>query len=280
MTDLRGKVVVVTGAGSGIGRALAVALVKRGAEVAYSDVNENGLAETKALLSGKGRSSGHVLDVSSREQWARHAADVEAQHGGADVIINNAGVAIRSDFESLAIEDFEFVMSINFWGVIYGTKTFLPLMRKRGGGHIVNISSINGMVPFANQTPYNCSKYAVLGFSETLMQELRGQPYKITSVHPGGIRTNIARSARGMNPKQAAFFDRIAMTSSESAAEQIIRGIERDKERVYVGADAKMMSASKRILPSLTVNLWGRASGDFGSKKRAAGRTKPDLDKT
>jgi len=269
MTDLKGKVVVVTGAGSGIGRALTIALLRRGAEVAYSDVNELGLAETKALVAGKGRSSSHTLDVSKREQWAQHALDVEAQHGGADVIINNAGVAISKPFEQLPIEEFEFVMGINFWGVIYGSKTFLPLFRKRGAGHIVNISSINGMVPFAFQTPYNCSKYAVLGFSETMMQELRGEPIHITSVHPGGIRTNIARSAIGADPKMAEGFDRIARTTAESAAEQIIRGIETNRERVYVGADAKIMSASKRLMPGLTVNLWGRASRLGRSKKPA-----------
>jgi NAD(P)-dependent dehydrogenase (short-subunit alcohol dehydrogenase family) len=264
MTDLRGKVVVVTGAGSGIGRALALALVEKGAEVAYSDVNERGLGETTALLAGRGRSSAHVLDVSKREQWEAHAAAVRAQHGGADVLINNAGVAIRSSFEKLSIDDFEFVMGVNFWGVIYGSKTFLPLMRERGAGHIVNISSINGIVPFANQVPYNCSKYAVLGFSETLMQELRGEPIRVTSVHPGGIRTNIVRSGRGMNGKDADNFDKIALTSAASAAAQILRGIEKNSERVYVGADAKLMSASKRLLPALTVNLWGRASGDRG----------------
>ncbi|MEY4509205.1 MAG: hypothetical protein RLZZ450_1327 [Pseudomonadota bacterium] len=267
MTELRGKVVVVTGAGSGIGRALTVALLSRGAEVAYSDVNEQGLAETKALVAGKGRSSSHVLDVSKREQWALYAEAVEAEHGGADVIINNAGIAISKPFESLPIEEFELVMNINFWGVIYGSKTFLPYFRKRGAGHIVNISSINGMVPFAFQTPYNCSKYAVLGFSETMMQELRGEPIHITSVHPGGIRTNIARSAIGADPKIAEGFDRIARTTSESAAEQILTGVEKNKERVYVGVDAKIMSASKRIAPALTVNFWGRASSLNRSKK-------------
>jgi NAD(P)-dependent dehydrogenase (short-subunit alcohol dehydrogenase family) len=267
MTELRSKVVVVTGAGSGIGRALTVALLTRGAEVAYSDVNEQGLAETKALVAGKGRSSSHLLDVSKREQWAEHARAVEAEHGGADVLINNAGIAISKPFESLPIEEFELVMGINFWGVIYGSKTFLPLFRKRGSGHIVNISSINGMVPFAFQTPYNCSKYAVLGFSETMMQELRGEPIRITSVHPGGIRTNIARSAIGADPKIAEGFDKIARTTSESAAEQILSGIEKDRERVYVGVDAKIMSAVKRIAPALTVNLFGRASSFKRSNK-------------
>lgn len=273
MTDLRGKVVVVTGAGSGIGRALAQALVGRGAEVAISDVNEQALAETRGLLGSAGRVSSERLDVRDRAAFQRYAERVEAEHGGADVLINNAGVALRAPIEQIAIEDFEFVMNVNFWGVVYGTKAFLPLMRKRGAGHVVNISSINGMVPFANQSPYNSSKYAVLGFSETLMQELYGQPIRVTCVHPGGIRTNIVRNAaeRGLNEDDAKSFDRIARTSSESAAEQILRGIERDRERVYVGLDAKLMAASKRLAPALTVN----AAGKFTSRviKRAAGRT-------
>ena len=274
MTDLRGKVVVLTGAASGIGRALAITLVQRGAALALSDIDAEGLAQTAALLHGPEQATSHVVDVSKREHWARYAAEVQARHGGADVIINNAGIAVRAGLEEITYEDFELVMNVNFWGVVYGTKTFLPQMRSRGAGHIVNISSINGMVPFAKQAPYNCSKYAVLGFSETLMQELRGEPFCVTSVHPGGIRTNIVRNGRGLNSQDAAFFDRIAMTSAEGAAKQIVRGIERNRERVYVGADAKFMSASKRLAPGLTVNLWGRATAELGARLLPGRRAK------
>ena len=232
MTDVKGKVVALTGAGSGIGRALAVVLVRRGAEVAISDIDEDGLAGTLALLGGQSKVSSHVLDVRDREAWSRYAAAVEAGHGGADVVINNAGVAVRASVEQISYEDFEFVMNVNFWGVVQGTKTFIPLFRKRGGGHIVNISSINGLVPFPLQAPYNASKYAVLGFNETLMQELAEETIRVTSVHPGGIRTNIAPSGRHVSAEDAAFFDKIARTSSEEAAEQIVRGIGRDRERV------------------------------------------------
>ncbi|MET0342420.1 MAG: SDR family NAD(P)-dependent oxidoreductase [Polyangiales bacterium] len=272
MTDVKGKVVALTGAASGIGRALALVLVEKGAEVAISDVDEVGLAATLGLVSDKSKVSTHVLDVRDKAAWARYAAAVEAQHGGADVVINNAGVAIKASVEQISYEDFEFVMSVNFWGVVYGTKTFIPLFRKRGGGHVVNISSINGMVPFALQAPYNASKYAVLGFNETLMQELAGEPIKVTSVHPGGIRTNIARKARHVSADEAKFFDTIARTTSESAAEQIVRGIERNRQRVYVGTDAKIMAASKRILPAFTVNLFGRVSNNW-RKRPPAGRT-------
>ncbi|MET0283008.1 MAG: SDR family oxidoreductase [Polyangiales bacterium] len=275
MTTLRGKVVVVTGAASGIGRALAVELVARGATVAISDVNEHELEETKRLVSHKGSVSAHVVDVSKRDQWVRYAEEVERAHGPAHVVINNAGVAVRSPVETIDYDAFEFVMDVNFWGVVYGSKTFLPHFRKAGAGHIVNVSSINGMVPFANQAPYNCSKYAVLGFSETLMQELSGQPIKVSVVHPGGIRTNIVRNAaaRGLNDGDAKAFDRIARTSAESAAEQILDGVERDRERIYVGLDAKLMSTGKRLAPSLMVNLAGRATMQLGRLK-PGGRSK------
>lgn len=262
MTSLRGKVVVVTGAASGIGRALAVALVERGATVAISDVNAQELDQTARMVAHKGTVSAQPLDVSQRDAWASYADAVERAHGPADVVINNAGIALKAPIETISYETFEAVMNVNFWGVVYGSKAFLPHFRKRGGGHIVNISSLNGMVPFANQAPYNCSKYAVLGFSETLMQELRDDPIKVSVVHPGGIRTNIVRNAseRGLAEGDARAFDRVARTSAESAAEQILDGVERDRERIYVGLDAKLIATGKRIAPGLTVNLAGRVS--------------------
>jgi NAD(P)-dependent dehydrogenase (short-subunit alcohol dehydrogenase family) len=262
MTKLAGKVVAVTGAGSGIGRALAVELIARGADVALSDVNEVGLAETMALLRGTGRATSHTVDVRDRAAVARYAAEVEAEHGGADVIINNAGLAVRASIEAMSYEDFALVIDVNLWGVVHGTKEFLPLFRKRGAGHIVNISSINAMVPFAKNGPYNAAKYAVLGFSETLMQELRGEPIRVTCVHPGGIKTNIARNGRGVSEAEAKFFERIAMTSPRKAAQTILRGVERDQERVYIGADALVMAAAKRLAPDLAVKLSGRASSN------------------
>lgn len=274
MTKVNGKVVAITGAGSGIGRALALALVQKGAAVAISDVDEAGLSETTGLLAGKGRVSSHVLDVRDRGAWAAYAAAVEGEHGGADVIINNAGVAVRASIEEISYEDFEFVMNVNFWGVVYGTKTFLPLFRRRGGGHVVNVSSINGLVPFALQSPYNASKYGVLGFNETLMQELAGSPIRVTSVHPGGIRTNIARRGRHVTAEQAAFFDTLARTTADEAAQQIVHGIEADRQRVYVGADAKVMQTAKRLLPAFTVNLFGKVSLGWAEKAlKPAGRT-------
>jgi short-subunit dehydrogenase len=269
MTQLRGKVVAVTGAASGIGRALALSLAKRGAKLALSDVDETGLRETASRLEGS--VSTHLVDVRDLAAVKRYASEVEAQHGGCDVIINNAGLAVRASIADITYEQFKLVMDVNFYGVVHGSKEFLPLLLRRPSGHIVNIASINAMVPFAKNGPYNASKYAVLGFSETLMQELSGSKVRVTCVHPGGIRTNIARATNGFSKQESEFFARIAITSAEQAAETIVEGIESDRQRVYVGLDSKLMAAAKRVVPSWTVRLIGAASSDL-SKSRAVER--------
>ena len=151
------------------------------------------------------------------------------------------------------------MLGVNLWGVIYGTKAFFPLMRERGGGHIVNISSINAFVPFPRNGPYNMSKYAVHGLSETLMQELAGDTIHVTRVHPGGVKTNIANSARHVPQEQAERFNRVARTTPEEAARVILDAVESNKERVFVGVDAKVMAAAKRMAPAPTISLFGWA---------------------
>jgi NAD(P)-dependent dehydrogenase (short-subunit alcohol dehydrogenase family) len=257
MTAVRDKVVALTGAASGIGRALAHLLASKGASLALADVNEVGLRETAATLSGPGQFSTHVVDVRDRDAMYRYAENVERQHGGADVVINNAGLTVRASIEAVPYEDFELVIGVNMWGVIYGVKAFLPLLRKRPEGHIVNISSINAMVPFVDNGPYNISKYAVLGLSETLVMELAGSPIRVTCVHPGGIRTNIARNAKGFSAREAAMFERIARTMPHEAAARIVRGIEKNEEQVFVGIDAKAMATVKRIAPHWIVHRTG-----------------------
>jgi NAD(P)-dependent dehydrogenase (short-subunit alcohol dehydrogenase family) len=258
MTQVANKVVAVTGAASGIGRALAQHLTRKGAHVALADVNEAGLAETVSLLDrSRVKVTTHVVDVRSRDAVYAYADEVEKQHGGADVVINNAGLTVHTSLEDATYEDFELVIGVNMWGVIYGCKAFLPVFRRRGAGHLVNISSINAMVPFLNNGPYNISKYAVLGLSETLMQELRGEPIRVTCVHPGGIRTNIVRNARGHTASDAAMFDKIARTSSESAAATIVSGVEKNREQVFVGLDAKALAAAKRVVPRWIVRQTG-----------------------
>lgn len=262
MTDIRDKVVAITGAASGIGRALALEAFAKGARVAVSDVNEAGLAETVSLVAGGSRVSTHVVDVRDREAMERYAREVEASHGGADIIINNAGAAARATIEDMSYEDFGFVIDVNLWGVVHGVKSFMPLLRKRPEGHIVNISSINAMVPFAKNGPYNAAKYAVLGLSETLTQELVGSTIRVTCVHPGGIQTNIARSARGVTQAEADMFGRVAKTTPKTAAQVILRGVERDQAQVFVGIDAKVMGLAKRLLPWWMVRAAGLATNE------------------
>jgi len=256
---LAGKVVAVTGAGSGIGRALVMELVRRGAEVAASDMNEGGLRETAMLA--RGRVSTRLVDVRDRSAVERWATYAEAEHRGVDAIVNNAGVAARGTVEAMSYEDFALVLDVNFWGVLHGVKAFLPLLRRRPEGHIVNISSINAMVPFAKNGPYNASKYAVLGLSETLMQELSGEAIRVTCVHPGGIKTDIVRNGRNMSAADAAMFDRVARTTADEAANAILDAVERNRERVLVGFDAKVMAAAKRLSPAWTVRAVGAAFG-------------------
>jgi NADP-dependent 3-hydroxy acid dehydrogenase YdfG len=268
MTAIRGKVVAVTGAASGIGRALAQALVERGAHVALADNDERGLRETAELLAGPVGISTHVVDVRDRAAVERYAAAVKEQHGGADVIINNAGVTVHASLERASYDDIEFVLDVNLWGVIYGTKAFLPLFRERGAGHIVNVSSINAFIPFANNGPYNISKYAVHGLNETLMQELRGEPIRVTSVHPGGIQTNIANNARHLSEREAKLFGKIAMTSAPACAKVILRAIEKNQERVFVGLDAKFMAMAKRAVPAFAVKAAGLVTNRIWSADR------------
>jgi NAD(P)-dependent dehydrogenase (short-subunit alcohol dehydrogenase family) len=261
MTMIFGKVVAVTGAASGIGRALAQTLAAEGAQLAIADVNEAGLRETaESLRNGDGSGTHctlHKLDVRDRHAVEAFAQDVKAQHGGADVIINNAGVATRVSIEDSTYEDLELVIGVNLWGVIHGTKAFLPLFRERGAGHIVNIASINAMVPFPLNGPYNISKYGVYGLNETLMQELHGQTIRVTSVHPGGVRTNIVANGRNMGEQHARAFARVARTSPTQAARTIVDGIKNNRERVFVGFDSKIMAAAKRIAPGPMVMLTG-----------------------
>lgn len=257
MTTISGKVVAVTGAASGIGRALAQTLAAEGAHLAIADVNEAGLRETAARLPPHTQVSQHRVDVRDRSAVEAFAQAVKAAHGGADVIINNAGVATRVSIEESSYEDLEFVIGVNLWGVIHGTKAFLPLFRERGAGHIVNIASINAMVPFPLNGPYNISKYGVYGLNETLMQELRGQTIKVTSVHPGGVRTNIVVNGRNMGEDQAKAFARVALTSPGRAARVIVDGIKNNRQRVFVGVDSKIMATAKRIAPGPVVALTG-----------------------
>ena len=246
------SVAVVTGASSGIGRALAKQLDAEGYSLVLCDVNEPGLRETQGLLE---RGSQRVtLDVSNRAAVQAMAADVIATHGRIDLVINNAGVTVDATIAEVSLEDFEWLFGINFWGVVYGTKAFLPKMLEQRSGTIVNISSVFGMIGFPRQGTYNASKFAVRGFTEALWCELEGTGVTAVSVHPGGIKTNIARDARShtsaaVKQKLAADFHRVARTTPEEAAEVILRGVYDKKRRVMIGADAQLIQLMSRLLP-------------------------------
>lgn len=267
MKSFKDKVAAITGAGSGIGRALAVELARRGCLLALSDINEIGLAETaeQARAAG-GRVTTQRVDVADRAAVYAWADAVAREHGRVNLIFNNAGVALGATVEGARDEDFEWLMDINFWGVVHGTRAFLPHLKASGEGHVVNISSVFGLIGVPSQSAYNASKFAVRGFTESLRQELDVMRCGVssTSVHPGGIKTNIARAARtdgsiaslGLDPSQAT--DRFAqnfITTPEAAAKTILRAVERDRRRVLVGPDAYVIDALQRLLPSLYQRL-------------------------
>jgi NAD(P)-dependent dehydrogenase (short-subunit alcohol dehydrogenase family) len=263
MKNLKNKVAAITGAGSGIGRMLALGLAAESCHLAISDVNAAGLKETEKLIGKVVKVSTHIVDVSRQDQVIRFAKEAVERHGGIDIIINNAGVALGDFLETVPIEDFEWLMGINFWGVVYGTMAFLPYLRKRPEGHIVNISSINGIVSNPNNGPYSASKYAVRGYTETLIQEMKGTSIGVSCVHPGGIKTNIAKNTKvnktyySISSKQAAeLYDKeVFRTTAEQAARVIINGIKRNQQRVMIGYDAKILDLFMRLFPQTSVNI-------------------------
>ncbi len=255
-----GRVAAVTGAGSGIGRALAIELARRGAHLALSDIDSEGLAETVAKCEGRGvKVTSETLDVADRAAFEAWADRVVADHGQVNLVFNNAGVALGATVEGESYEDLEWLMGINFWGVVYGTKAFLPHLKASGDGHIVNLSSVFGLISVPSQSAYNAAKFAVRGFTDSLRMELEieGANVSCTTVHPGGVKTNIARRARvddsvtalaGDNDSDIGDdFDRLAMTTPAKAAKQILAAVEANRRRVLVGPDAKVIDLLSRL---------------------------------
>ncbi|MFK8024546.1 MAG: SDR family NAD(P)-dependent oxidoreductase [Ilumatobacter sp.] len=261
MKDFNGKVAAITGAGSGIGRALAEDLASRGCHLALSDVNEEGLAETVLRCERQGvRVTPSRLDVADRDAVYAWASDVVEQHGTVNLLVNNAGVALAASAIGQSADDFKWLMDINFWGVVNGTQAFLPHLRDAGDGHVVNISSVFGLVSIPSQSAYNASKFGVRGYTDALRMELEIDPCGVscTTIHPGGIKTNIARSARtdesviaigGDADVQAAAdqFDKLAISTPEKAAQQILRAVERNRRRALIGPDAKLVDLVSRL---------------------------------
>ncbi len=258
MAYFEGKVAAVTGAGSGIGRGLALALNRAGCALELSDINETGLAETIGLLERKDLGvESRVVDVADRQAVFGWAEAVASRHDHLDILINNAGVALGGTAEENSIEDVEWLMGINFWGVVYGCKAFLPLLKQASGGHLVNISSVFGIVGVPTQTAYNAAKFAVRGYTEALRQEqdLAETGLHVCCVHPGGVTTNIARAARSNRSEQeqaefAQRFEEMTGTTPASAAAQILRAMERRRPRLLIGRDAKVITLISRLFPT------------------------------
>lgn len=259
MQGFDGKVAVVTGAGSGIGQALAVELARAGASVAISDINTTRLAETEEQLKLAGAQvKADQLDVADREAFLRYADEVFAHFGTVHQVYNNAGVAFYGDVEITQFPEFERVMDIDFWGVVNGTKAFLPHLIASGNGHLVNVSSAFGLFAVPGQAAYNAAKFAVRGFTEALRQEmtLAGHPVKVTTVYPGGVTTPFIRDMStaehlGEIDVVKHFDKRIWSTSPQKAAEVILAGVRKNRARVLIGPDTKILDLMVRLTGSM-----------------------------
>jgi NADP-dependent 3-hydroxy acid dehydrogenase YdfG len=258
MRGFAGKVAVVTGAGSGIGQALAIELARSGASVAISDINTEGLADTEERIKAIGAPvKADRLDVTEREAFELYADAVKEHFGKVNQIYNNAGIAFAGDIEVSEFKDIEKVMDVDFWGVVNGTKVFLPHLIESGDGHIINVSSVFGLFSVPGHGAYNAAKFAVRGFTEALRQEMEvaGHPVKVTTVHPGGIKTNIVRNMSAVDgvdkEKLTKTFDRkLASTTPEQAARIILDGVRKNRARVLVGPDAKALDLIVRVAGS------------------------------
>jgi len=259
--SLKDRVAVITGAGSGIGRATAMSLARRGCHLALADIDEAGLAETLARGAPSGvRMSRHRLDVASREAVAALPAAVMDVHGRVDLLVNNAGVALGGSFDQVSEADFDWLMEINFHGVVRMTRAFLPLLKASDDARIVNLSSVYGIIAPPGQCAYAASKFAVRGFSNALRHELAGTRVGVSVVHPGGVATAIARNARiapgipaDVLRERLALADRLLRMPPEKAGEIIVSGVERRRARILVGRDAAIIALIERLAP---VSYW------------------------
>lgn len=269
-----GGVAVITGAGSGMGRCLAQQLAVKGSSLALADVSERSLTETIALLGGTpGNITRHIVNVADEAQVKAFADEVAAQHGRATFLFNNAGVALLGLLEEISLQDFRWVMDINFWGVVYGVTYFLPLLKKEKRAHIINTSSLLGFFGASGQGAYCASKFAVRGYTESLHHELLGTNVGVTCVHPGFVRTAIAQHAKvgqqagaTLREESVTRFEKVARTDAPTAAAKILRGVELGKARVLIGADAYFVDIWQRLKPASYWNFIAKQFDDPGMK--------------
>ena len=256
MPYFEGKIAVITGAGSGIGRALALRLNQEGCLLELADISQEGLQETKQQMPRPELACElNSLDVSDRTAVEAWAQSIDERHGRADIVVNNAGVALTATAEDNSYEDLEWLMGVNFWGVVYGSKSFLPLLHKSPSAHLLNISSIFGIIAVPTQSAYHAAKFAVRGYTEALRQELKDSSVHVCCVHPGGVKTNIVRYGRHPGSRDSVAdmssrFQDMARTTPESAASQLVQAMLTRKPRLLIGRDAKIMSLVSRLFPT------------------------------
>jgi len=270
MTAINGAAAAVTGAASGIGRALALELAARGCDLALADRDEAGLRAVAAEIgkAGPRKVTVHRVDVGAPQEIADFAAAAIAAHPGLNIVINNAGVALLGNFDEVDQAQMDWLFNINFWGVVHVTRAFLPQLSKQPAAHIVNLSSIFGIIAPPGQTAYSAAKFAVRGFSESLRHELAmtKSPVRLSVVHPGGISTNIVRNSRtgsgvADNSRRAQSidrFDEMAINTPAVAAQRIITGIEKNAPRILIGGDARFMDLLQRLLPGTYWSIMAR----------------------
>ncbi len=291
MTAIAGSSVAVTGAASGIGRALAIELAARGADLALADRDEAGLSEVAAEIAKAGNTAGrmgagpkltlHRVDVGAREDIATFAREAVAAHPSLNILVNNAGVALLGQFHEIDQAQIEWLFDINFWGVVHATRAFLPQLSSQPAAHIVNVSSIFGIIAPPGQTHYSAAKFAVRGFSESLRHELQAaqSPVRLSVVHPGGIKTNIVRNSRmgsaitdnERRVQSIERFDSIAQTSPRDAALRIIKGIEKNEPRILIGSDARFMDLLQRFRPATYWKVMAKRLEKMAQQGKKAG---------